>query len=197
MLNPVAVAIHGARAGWRGVDLTVATAVALAESGGNEAKPGGLWNLPGVAGGDPAANAVAAYARWRAGGWGQWASHRNKAYMLLMPIAQAAVLSGDVAAIVNDPGTALGGAAGALAGGVKAAAAAGVPGGTILESANSALGLAYKAGAWMSDPNNWQRVAQVVLGAGMVIGGLVMLARGAATNAVGAVAGGLVKKVIK
>lgn len=196
MLNPVAIAIHGARAGWRGTDLTVATAVALAESGGNEAKPGGLWNLPGFPGGDPAGNAAAAYARQRSGGWGQWASHRNRAYILMMPIATAAALSADVAAFIKDPGAAVGAVVSEAAGSLKLAAAA-VPGATLIDSANSALTLGYKAGAWMAEPNNWQRVAQVILGGAMVVGSLVVLSKTALTNVAGSAVGGVVKKVMK
>lgn len=189
MLNPVTIATHAARAGWRGADLVVAVAVALAESGGNEGRAGGLWNLPGVAGGDPAGNAVKAYARWKgSGAWGQWASHRNNAYLLFMPIAAAATASADVAGVIRDPA----GAAGAVVDSITEAAK-NLPGADLVSVIQGPVALAYKAGAWMANPGSWERVAQVIVGGGLIIASVVMIAR----PAIGGVAGGAVGMIAK
>jgi hypothetical protein len=189
VLNPVTIATHAARAGWRGADLVVAVAVALAESGGNETRPGGLWNL-GTAGppGTPAVQAQQAYARWKSGGWGQWASHRGNAYLLFMPLAAAAAASAEVAGIIRDPA----GVPGRVVGSITEAAKD-LPGADMLSAIQGPIALAYKAGAWMANPGSWERVAQVIVGGGLIIASVVMLAR----PAVGAVSGGAVGMIAK
>lgn len=189
-LNPLTVAQFAAGAGWRGGDLAVATAVALAESGGWTDRPGGLWNLPGVPGGDPAGNAAKAFARWRGpGGWGQWASHRNRRYLLFMPAAGPAAAAAEAAVIANDP-------KGEVVDDI-AEAAGKLPGAGMLDAAKSALTLAFKAGAWMANPDNWIRVAQVGIGGALIVGALVMIAKPAVESAAGGVAGTIVRPVVK
>lgn len=185
MLNPVAIATHAARAGFRGTDLVTAVAVALAESGGNETRAGGLWNLGAGPPGTPAAEAVKAYNRFKAGGWTQWASYRSNAYLLFAPLAAAAAASAEVAGIIRDPA----GAVGNVIDGISDA----IPGADMLGAAQGAVAIAYKAGAWLADRHNLERVAQVVVGSGLIIASVVMLAR----PAIGAVSGGAVGMVAK
>lgn len=188
MLNPVTIATHAARAGFRGTDLVTAVAVALAESGGNESKPGGLWNIGAGPPGTPASQAQQAFARHKAGGWAQWATHRSNAYLLFAPMAAAAAASAEVAGIIRDPA----GAVENVIGGISEAAG-NLPGADMLGTAQGAVALAYKAGYWLGDRHNLERVAQVIVGVGLIIASVVMLAR----PAIGAVSGGAVGMVAK
>lgn len=171
------VARAAARAGWRGTDLTVAIAVALAESGGNPAAHAtvgedsrGLWQInvspaahPELASQnlyDPDTNAAAAYGIWKRSGWGPWSAHNNGSYLLYMPRASAAALAADVQAIVNDPigsaGSAISGAAGKLPGVDQAKVVAG----------------------FLSDLQNpaiWQRMLKVILGGALVVVGAYLI----------------------
>lgn len=155
LITPAAIADACVAAGWRGGDLSVAVAVAIASSGGNPDRAGGLFAIPGVAGGDPAAAARAAYALWqKPAAWGGFPAHRSRRYLLYMPIAVPAAAAAEARAIAANPGAELG---------------KGLPGADAVETARSALTLAVKAGAWMSNRNNWARVAQVMLG-GLILG---------------------------
>lgn len=105
-------------AGFTGTNLTIAVAVALAESSGKtdnyngNAATGdssyGLWqiNMIGDMGPerrekynlrnneelfDPSTNARVAYALWNERGWGQWGAYNKGAYLRYMPRAGAAV----------------------------------------------------------------------------------------------------------
>jgi len=167
------VATYAARAGWRGADLVTSVAVALAETGGDPDRPGGLWNVPGSAGGDPAGNAAAAFARWQAAGWPAWNTYNSRRYVLFMPAAAAAVAASSVQSIVVDPPPVLTG--GAL-GGLREAAG-NLPGADVLDTARTGLGLAVKAGAWMANPDNWVRVVLVAVGSALLVGALVVLVR--------------------
>lgn len=181
-LNPVTVAEHAARAGWRGAELVTAVAVAYASSGGAPERAGGLWALPGEPGGDPAGNAVKAHARWASGGWGQWPGYTNRTYLIFMPPAGAAVAAASVKEIIGlDKAKA----------GAKAAqeAVTELPGADMLDTARGALTFVAKAAGWLSNPDNWTRVARVVVGGGMIIASVVMVTRvdQKAMSAVGAV----------
>lgn len=187
-MNPVAVATEAARAGWRGTDLVTAVAIALVTSGGNEAKAGGLWGQAGAPA-DAAGQARSAYAKWKASGFAAFPAYANNAYLLMLPMATAAVASADVAGVIRDPAA----AAGAVVGSITEAAG-NLPGADVLGTAQSGLALAYKAGAWLSDRNNWVRIAQVVVGANLVIAGLIMIALPAAGSTAGGAVGYLIKK---
>jgi len=187
-LNPVTVAEHAARAGWRGTELVTAVAVAYAASGGFPERAGGLWALPGEPGGDPAGNAVKAHTRWGSGGWSQWPAYTSRKYLLFMPPATAAVAAATVKDIIGlDQAKA----------GAKAVqeAVTELPGADVLDTARSALSFVAKAGGWLANPDNWTRVARVVVGGGMIIAAVVMVTRPYAEqpllNAVGKI-----KKVI-
>lgn len=190
MLSPFAIAELAHAAGWRGKDLTVAIAVALAESGGRETARGdtglvdatwgpsiGLWQIRSLnaekgngtlrdelANADPATNARHAYQIWSSQGWGPWSAHNNRRYLLFMPAATAAVAA-RVAA----------GPIGTKALGAVDDAATNL-GGDVLETAQTGLALVVKAGKWMSDPGNWLRVSYVVVGGAMLVVALAMIA---------------------
>lgn len=179
-LDPVRVAGYAAKAGWRGGDLVIATALAYAESGGNPDKAGGLWNVAGAPA-DAGGQASQAYGRWQSGGWRQWAGFSSGKYLLFMPIAGPAAAAVDVAVVA-------GGATGGAALGIGEAAK-NLPGGDLVSAAQNALTLGYKAGAWIADRNNWLRVAEVIIGGGLIIGALVIVSKPITGPIVSTVAG--------
>lgn len=174
-MTPIAVAVHAATAGWRGADLVTAVAVAMGASGGSETRPGGLWGV-GTAG-DPAASATGAHALWKASGWDAFPAHRNRRYLMYMPVAAVAVAAPEVVAITARE--------------VVRDAVQSLPG---VDAAQNAVALGVKASAWMSDRHNWVRVAQVVAGMAMLGIGLTMIAR--PDRAVTAIVGGAAKSVV-
>lgn len=187
MLSPLKIAELAHAAGWRGQDLTVAVAVALAESGGRPDAVGdrglvtatwgpsvGLWQIRSLnaekgkgttrdelANADPATNARHAHQIWSSQGWGAWTVHTTRRYLLFMPAAAAAV-GARIAA----------GPIGSKAVGSVEDVAQDI-GGSVLDAAQTGLSLAVKAGAWMSNPANWQRVAMVVVGGALVVAAVV------------------------
>ncbi len=173
-LTDAQLAGHAAKAGWRGQDLVVAVAVAMAESGGNpnaHATVGedsrGLWQMnvrahPDLASAnlyDPQTNADAAYALWKRSGWGPWSAHNNGAYLLFLPAAAAAAASSDVLAIVKDP-----------VGSAKAIASeAPLPAG--LETGRVLAGFLGD----LQNPEIWQRILKVALGAAIMTAGMWLI----------------------
>ncbi|KAA5830569.1 transglycosylase SLT domain-containing protein [Saccharopolyspora hirsuta] len=122
------IAEHAANAGFRGEDLQIAVAVALAESRGNPDAIGdvslqteafgpsvGLWQIRSVnpghgnafdrahrdasANADPATNARNAYAIYREHGWGQWSTYTEGQYRRFMDRARSAVQPGSGGAV--------------------------------------------------------------------------------------------------
>lgn len=106
-LTPAQVYAIALDAGWTGKDAVIATAVALAESGGrtdavnktnaNGSRDYGLWqvNHPGStaptwAWSDPLVNARKAHTIWQRGGWGRWSTYSSGSYLKTMPKAQRA-----------------------------------------------------------------------------------------------------------
>lgn len=184
-LSAVNLAVSVVKAGWRGTDATIATAVALGWSGGVTTRRDGLWGLPGTNNAATAdEQAVAAHAVWAANGWGPFPSHRNKAYLLAMPAASVAVTGAPVKAIIDDP-TIVDNAATNIQGAI-AEAAKNLPGEDLLATLKSAVAPIYKAGAWLGNQHNWLRIAYVAFGGALVVGSLVMLA---APMGIGQVAG--------
>ena len=166
MATATDIAVWGAKAGWSvfqpATDLTTAVAVALA-AGGNPSAAKGLYGIGG--GGDGLSQSVAAHAEWAAHGWGAFPGHHNGAWLLYVPIAQAAVLEAPVQNAVQNPGQLIGDLAKSL------------PGADMLDQAKSALTILYKAGAWLGNRDNWSRIMLVVLGGGMVVGGVYLAAK--------------------
>jgi hypothetical protein len=98
------------QAGFSGNNVTIAVAVALAESGGNPAATHynsngstdyGLWQINSVhasllSGGtwsDPLSNAKMAYSVWQGSGWQAWTTYKTGAYLANM--GKAALASGN------------------------------------------------------------------------------------------------------
>jgi hypothetical protein len=181
--HPVSLVTLAHDAGWSGGDVVTAVAVAVAASGGNSGRTGGLWGVPGFPPNmDPKLDAAAAYATQKSKGWGAFPKYKSNAYLLWMPAATAAVAAAGGAAVVTNPGEVLGAV-------VDATGADDLLG--TLKTATAPL---LKAGAWLGNQANWLRVAYVVFGGAIIVGSLVMIA---GPGAVGSVAGGVVKPLLK
>jgi hypothetical protein len=194
---PPAIARVAFDAGIRDLSaLTAAVAIALAESGGNErahnATPPddsyGLWqiNMLGALGPerrsrfnistnealyDPLTNAKAMVSISSGGtNFKPWTTYKGLRYTAFLPVASLAAQSAMVA------------------GGVSAAneAAHEAVQGPI-EAAQGAVELGLKAGAWVSNRQNWTRVAFVVAGLALVVGGVMAATRPLASSVVGGV----------
>lgn len=188
MANPFTVASAAYDAGIRSpVALAQATALAFAESGGNErAQSGnryGLWMIPE---GTPdlfdiAANARAMFTR-SAGGtnWSPWATFQGARYWLAYPPAQAAA-------------TAVLAAKGASA----VAEEAVEPITDVASAAIESAGRLRAAAEWLSDRNNIMRAAKVVAGILLVVNGVSVLAAGAGVAGYEKAAGLLAKPVVR
>lgn len=178
-----------------GADLNTAVAIALAESTGRPQAIGdqgssyGLWQIHEPAHPElfalypdwwnPVSNArMAASVHSKAGGWGDWTTYNNGDYKKF--------LTGN--GIYEDVGAAAGDAI-----------AAANPVAGVVDAVKTTGGLVWKAGAWMSDPASWVRVAQVILGGGLVLAALSVVARPVAEKAAGGVVGSVtgVGKVAK
>lgn len=189
MPTAVDIAVWGVKAGWSAfppaTDLTTAVAVAIA-TGGDPTAPAGLYGIGG--GGDGQSQSLAAHARWLKDGWGPFPGHKGGAWLLYLPIASTAVLEAPLQAVVQDPGGVIGGAVTGLGDLAKK-----LPGGDIIDQAKNALTLAYKAGAWLGNADNWGRVMLVVLGGGMVVSGVYLAAKKPIDATVSGAVGGAAK----
>lgn len=178
-------------AGFPDDQLVTAVAVAFAESGfnatainrsnSNGSTDYGLWqinsvhNFPEVANGtwrDPKVNASMALRVYRRQGWNAWSVYRPSnptGYARYLAARPAAV--GFVAAAVG-PGAAAAGAAG-----TPGAIAEGVGGdaGTVLNAAEKIAKEPLAVLDWLTNPQTWERIAYVVLGGALVIGGIYLL----------------------
>lgn len=199
-LNPVQVATAAIKAGFGaaqnglGTDQTVATAVALAGSGGNTSHTGGMWLLPGAPP-DADGQAVQAFTAFKASGWTAFTAHKNNSYLLLLPIAAAAVASALAIATAKDPIGAAKAATDITVGAVKDAAS-NLPGAGIVDVAKAAVAILYKAAAWMGEASNWVRVASVVAGGSMIIVGMSIIGKTAYGTVVGDIAGSAARPII-
>ena len=171
------------------------TAIALAESGGNtdahaltsREDSRGLWQInarahPELAGGnlyDARTNARAAKAVYDKQGYGAWSvfttSDPQRTYRRRLGEALSAAGGGtsiaDVLRAIPTAAGTLTGVAGDVAG--AANPLSGIEG--IGQALGSGIGLAAKAGTWLSNPQNWVRVIYVQVGAMLLIGALVIL----------------------
>jgi len=173
--------------------LATAIAIAMAESGGNpRAYNGrgrddsyGLWqiNMQGDLGPTrrqqfglksnselytPSVNAKAMMQISGSGkSWGPWSTYGGLRYYALLPAAKTAALG-----VAAGRGT-----------GEAVDEATDIAGGAI-EATQQGIGAVLKAGRWMSDRNNWFRVAKVAVGGALIIGGLVAVSRPAIESAV-------------
>lgn len=181
LLSGIAIAKHAATAGFRGNDLVISIAVALASSLGNDSQEGGLWHQAGAPANDPAGQARAAYARWKAGGWKQWPAYTSGRYLLMMPGAAASAGAKEVLDIIGQAG--------------EAAQGAIDTGKDMLDAAQNAVGALQKAGVWLSKRENWIRVAQVTIGGAMIIAAVAMITR--PQRALTGVSGMIIKPIVK
>lgn len=186
------------------IQLARAGAVAMAESSGNprahNAVPPddsyGLWqiNMLGSLGPDrraryqlasndalydPATNARVMFGISGGGtNWKPWSTYGGARFLLWYPAAQAAV-----------PGVLAAKGAAVVGGAIDDAAQ--VVGGPLDAAVTAAQGV-VKVGAWVSDRNNWWRVAKVVVGGGLVLGGIFAATRPAVMGAAGKVVSAVV-----
>lgn len=181
------IALTAAGAGFTGKSLETATAVALAESSGRVWVVNsigccvGLWQINVKAHPqysraemqDPAKNARAAFAISSGGtNWRPWEAYTNGAYLLYLPAAKKAAR-----------GVASGTAGGPVPGGGDNPLLPDFIEGPADAAAATAQGLQDLAGfparvvGWISDRNNIVRGAKVLVGLGLVLVGLYVVAR--------------------
>lgn len=186
VLSDVAIAEAARRAGFKGNDLVVAVAVAIAESGGdttahNDSEPDGsesfgLWQINSVHkslldSGDwrnPDDNARMAFVVWQMQGWTAWGVFNNQSYLLRMPRAQSAVAqigqsdTGQTQLIGLNP----------------------------LDNVTAVLGRLGDFLAFITDRQNWLRVLMVVVGVSMLSIVVIQVVRSSSTlQRVGQIAG--------
>jgi hypothetical protein len=193
-LTDVQVANVAVATGFRGGDAVTAVAVALAESQGDAHARGdvvlqtekwgpsiGLWQIRSLkaqrgTGGerdelvltDPIQNGFRAHAIFLAEGWKPWSTHTSGAYLLYKARAEAAVKN----KTVSDDGS--------VSGHSETTTEYTGP----LAAAANAVTMLAHAGKWMADPHNWLRVALGVTGAGLAVGGLLIVAKPAINDVV-------------
>lgn len=206
-LSAAQIAQYAAAAGFKGTALRNAVAVALAESGGDTRAVGvnsdkwrsrdrGLWQInshwhPDVTDAlafNPATAARAAY-RISSGGtnWSPWSVWKNGAAQTQMARAQIGVNQAAAGGVVGAdfvlpgpiPDVPLPGPDfGPFKTPADILGAVGNP----LEAAKTALTLAIKTGAWISDPHNWLRIALVSGGSIGILIALGMIGRSGAAG---------------
>lgn len=190
------------------------TAIALAESGGDPNAHNtsgedsrGLWqinvaantDLRGMNLFDPRTNAKAAKIIYDRQGLRAWSVFKSGAYQQHMGAAMQASSQtegtsiGDVLRSLPVAARTLAGIAPDIAG----AAVGQLPGADVAGSVGQAVGLAAKAGTWLSNPQNWVRIVYVWVGGMLVIGALVMLAAPTLLNVAGGPTAKIAKRVIK
>lgn len=209
MANPVTIALAAYDAGLRSPEqLAQATAIALAESGGNERAHNavapddsyGLWQINmygelgparrtqfGIASNDALydigtnARAMAAISS-NGTNWGPWSTYKGTRYWFFYPAA-------------------LGAASAALAarGAGQVADAAGAAVEPVTDVASSAVEAAVglkKAAAWLSDRRNWFRVSKVVVGGLLVVNGAAVLAGVAGYGGYSKITGAIARPIL-
>lgn len=191
MASGTDVARAAKAAGFPDGELVTAVAVAFAESQFNQnainrsnrngSADYGVWqinsvhNFPEIANGswrDVKVNAQLAHRVWRSQGWNAWSVYRPSdtlGYARYLAARPAAV--GFVAAAVGA------GAAAAGAVGTPGAIADGI-GEDAQDALRGAAAIAKEPLAvldWFTKPQTWERIASVVLGSALIIGGLYLL----------------------
>lgn len=190
MANLSAPQIAGAAtlAGWAkgSSDLTIAVAVALAESGGDAAQISGpntngshdygLWQIndfahpdlikPGADWSNPLVNAQMAHTVWAHGGWHAWSTYNSGAYATHLLTAHSAAQNPEVFKMGPDQG----GVLGETARGASQAADS-VVNNDWVKAIVGAFKLVGQAAIWMANPENWLRVVKANIGIILIAGG--------------------------
>lgn len=180
-VGPEILGRYAAEAGFSGDDLTIAIAVALAESGGRSdsvspvnpkdgSRDYGHWQINDKAHaalftqyprwGYGPDNARMAYAVWQGSGWKAWTTYNSGAYRAHMEAAARGAANPSLPTQQGETETVMAPWLQAITNGV-------------LQIAQSV----FKAGAWMADPHNWVRASLVGLGGALVVGALVIVAK--------------------
>lgn len=191
--SPKDLGAHASVAGWRSyTDIATAVAIALAESGGRAYAIGGpnsdgtydygCWQInegahpekfQGVDWSNPQTNAKMAFAVYTEAGnsWRPWSVFNSGKYKQF----EKAFAEG-VADSIPGGADPLSQATELLEGlGEEVAESTGID--AVGEAINNIGGAVYKAGQWLGDADNWIRVAQVVVGGGLMIAALTIVAR--------------------
>lgn len=191
------IATWAKQGGFTGDDVAIAVAVALAESGGryaavsapnvNGSRDYGLWQINSVH-----ADLFARYPQWWSvqnasmakavhaqQGWGVpgspgrgWTTYSTGAYLLFLPRGKAAAGSAPDAGVIE-------------AGTENSRTTEVTDFANVFRAGFQPL---VAAGAWIGNADNWLRVAQVVLGAALVVGGITIVARPVTSALAGPVA---------
>lgn len=190
-LTPKQIAVWAQQAGFSGNDLTIAVAVALAESGGrvdatNNNSDGstdyGVWQINSIHTAEfqkypqwwSVENADMAHDIWAAAGnkWTPWTTYTSGVYNIHMAQASAATAGIDT-----------GGFGGGGPDQTKDVTT--IAGLDAIAQTFSGFATALAAvTAWISEPSNWERVGLVIIGGALVIGSLVVIAGDTASDVV-------------
>lgn len=190
MTSGADVARYAHQAGFPDSELVTAVAVAYAESTFNErathrnsdgSTDYGLWQInsvhgfPEIASGawaDPATNARLAYQVWKGQGWNAWSTHKPSdtlgyaRYLAAIPAAEAFVTVG------VGPGAAAASTVRAPADAVSSATGAAKDTGSVLLALAEEPLTVLK---WFEQPDSWYRIARLVVGGALLIGGVYLL----------------------
>jgi hypothetical protein len=180
-LSAAQIAGYAYKAGFRGNDLTMSVAVALAESGGradvthinsdaHHSVDYGLWQINGYwhadllakgAWSDPQYNAQMAYIIVTTrGGWSQWSTFKEGAYIVHMPAAIAATKDFDPSATVPSGGK----------------TTPSTPDSTAnMGSSGNGINSVGEAVSFITNPHTWLRLAMISAGGSLILIALVML----------------------
>ncbi len=180
VLTPDQIARYALGAGFGITDGITATAIAIAESGGDpkanyvtsKEDSRGLWQInvkahPEYASQnlyDPGTNAKAAFAVYKSSGWHAWTTYGGPAYLAALAPATAGMAAGKALGPLVDP-------IDSVVGGVVGGAA---------QAAGGALSGVDALGAFVQDiesPQTWLRVVKVVGGAVLVGLGVALVLR--------------------
>jgi Lysozyme like domain len=192
--SPAAIAQAAKDAGFTGTQIAIATAIALAESGGDASAHNtkgedsrGLWqinvaptanpDLIGMALFDPRTNARAAKIVYDRQGWAAWSVFKSGKYRTHMGEAQMA--SGQTGP-ANPAGVGTGGPL-EFGGSIIQGQLGGLEG--IADALQKGVAILGRIGQWLTTPANLGRLAIGVGGVVIVVAGVVVLMKPAAEQA--------------